>query len=87
MTIENEIIVILKETPGLSAFMISERLKDRFHKGRLARLLSAFSSSSTLYPALAKMERQGLLRSQWGLQVTGRPRRRLYFLANPPPPS
>ncbi len=57
-------------------FLISKKLRD--DSG--ARLLIAFG---TLYRALARLEKQGLLRSQWEDDLPAdenRPRRRLYQL-------
>jgi DNA-binding PadR family transcriptional regulator len=86
MTLDTDIVAILQATPGLSAAKISERLKARHPRG-LARLLWTFAGSATLYPALLKLERHGIVTSRWGIQAGDRPRRRLYFLANPSSPT
>lgn len=84
MTIETDIVAILQTTPGLSAAMISRRLKER-HPRSWRRLLWFFAGSATLYPALAKLERNGVIVSRWGMKAGDKPRRRLYFVANPSP--
>ena len=60
---------------GFHGFMISKKIKDRDG----ARLLTAHG---TLYKALSRMEKAGLLESDWEDPLIaaeeGRPRRRLY---------
>ena len=62
-------------TPGFHGFMIAKEIKDR----ESARLLTAHG---TLYKALGRMEKAGLLESIWEDPLTaaeeGRPRRRTY---------
>ncbi len=66
-------------TPGFHGFMIAKKIKDHAR----ARLLTAHG---TLYKALGRMEKAGLLESSWedplAAAEEGRPRRRSYTVTS-----
>jgi PadR family transcriptional regulator PadR len=73
--LETGIELVVRGAPYFHGFLIAREIKDRED----ARLLTAHG---TLYKALDRMAKAGLLESQWEDPVAaagaGRPRRRLY---------